>query len=77
MQRALRHKEWFYKPKGLVLNINSEGGSVVQAINMAKLLRRYAKENDIPFYTIAENTCLGEANILLCSGHKCFVNPYI
>jgi len=75
------------EPQFLAVTINSGGGDVVQAKNIARLLKNYSLEKRyffeffklfrIPYYTFAEDLCLNSANIILTSGTKSFASKKI
>lgn len=74
-ERFLRWNTKYIKPKGLIVRITSNGGSIAYCKNLGRMLQIFSRDYDIPFFTVVDERCLSEANILLCHGHKVYANP--
>jgi ClpP class serine protease len=64
----------FHRPCALAVSVNSVGGSVVGAKNIARHISQFASENEVPLYTFADDVCLGAANIILAAGWKSYAS---
>jgi ClpP class serine protease len=62
------------RPSAVAVSINSGGGSVTGAKNIAKLLSRFTIEKEIPYLTFVDDLCLGAANIIFSSGYKTYAS---
>jgi serine protease SohB len=62
------------KPKALVLQINSPGGSPVQSSLLAARIRRVAKEQDIPVFAFVEDVAASGGYWLACAADEIFID---
>ena len=62
------------RPSAVVVSINSTGGSVSGAKNIAKFLTNYISEHKIPYVVFVDDVCLGSAKIILSSGYKTYAS---
>lgn len=73
LRTALRRR-LLHRPVALAVSINSVGGSVVGAKNVARHLNHVSQELEVPLYTFVDDVCLGAATIVLASGWKAFAS---
>tara|TARA_A100001011_G_scaffold88458_1_gene92844 strand:- start:897 stop:1718 length:822 start_codon:yes stop_codon:yes gene_type:complete len=62
------------KPKLVVIQINSPGGSPVQSELIYNKIRALAKKNNVKVLTIAEDVAASGGYMLMCSGDKLLAN---
>lgn len=67
-------KRLLYRPLALAISVNSSGGSIVGAKNIARHINQFATDYELPLYTFADDICLGAANIILASGWKSYAS---
>jgi protease-4 len=71
LREALKDKQ----TKGVVLNINSPGGSPVQAAYIfAEIRRLKEKHSDIPIYAVVSDVCASAAYYIAAAADKIYVN---
>ncbi len=71
LRNAVKNK----KTKGIILNINSPGGSPVQSRNIYdEILRLKEKHPDIPIYSVVGDICASGGYYIAAASDKIFVN---
>lgn len=68
---ALKHN----RVKGILLHINSPGGTVDDANNMYMSLVAYKEKYKVPIYAYVDGMCASGAMYIACSADKIFSNP--
>jgi protease-4 len=62
--------------KGIILHVNSPGGSPVQSSYVFNEIRKIKSENpDIPIYAVASDICASGCYFIAAAADKIFVNP--
>ncbi|KAM3143230.1 hypothetical protein pb186bvf_004562 [Paramecium bursaria] len=75
---------YFSKPTMLAIQINSQGGSIIQTKNLINILQSYCKKQEqiiinyqsIKMNTFAQDVVFQSAMLLLASGYHAYANPY-
>ncbi len=65
-----------YRLQGIIVVINSNGGSLTTAKNITEALHKIREEKQIPIYGFAEDYCLNSANLILTSCTQCYANKF-
>lgn len=61
--------------KGILLNINSPGGTVLDSDMIYREVLRYKQEHNIPVYVYTSGMCASGGYYIACSGDKIFASP--
>lgn len=74
--KALRNASKNEETKGIILHVNSPGGSPVQSSDIYNEIRKIKTENpDLPIYAVASDICASGCYYIVAATDKIFVNP--
>lgn len=74
--KALRNAVKNEETRGIILHVNSPGGSPVQSSDIYNEIRRIKAENpDLPIYAVASDICASGCYYIVAATDKIFVNP--
>lgn len=74
--RTALKRRLLHRPIAVAVSINSIGGSVVGAKNIARHINHFSQELEVPLYTFADDVCLGASTIVLASGWKAYASSH-
>lgn len=74
--KALRNAVKNEETKGIILHLNSPGGSPVQSSYIYNEIRRIKQENpELPIHAVASDICASGCYFIAAAADKIFVNP--
>lgn len=74
--KALRNAAKNEETRGIILHVNSPGGSPVQSSDIYNEIRKIKAENpDLPIYAVASDICASGCYYIAAATDKIFVNP--
>ena len=61
--------------KGILLHINSPGGTVVDSDNIYRMLKEYKERYKVPIYAYVDGLCASGGMYIACASDKIFASP--